>query len=139
MSELREAYKKWSGPLDEILLEPTIDDLTPLWPAFAGIIPEHTPKRPDGKPLTVGDYLDFVNNAYRAKQKREIIGLLMEAQKTELVIDHLLPRSHPGFNDTENIRFMHRKCHRRQAKWYRRLWWAVLRLIDYISFWRRRP
>lgn len=77
MSEVRDAYKKWSEKLDEILAPPTAEDLANLWPAF----PAHQPKRPDGKPLTVGDYLDFTNIAYQAKQKYEIVRLLMEAEK----------------------------------------------------------
>lgn len=77
MSELRDAYKKYSDRLDEILRDPTPEDLAALWPAF----PAHYPKRTDGKSLTVGDYLDFTNHAYRAKQKYEIVRLLMEVEK----------------------------------------------------------
>lgn len=73
----REAYAKWGDKVDEILRDPTPEDLAALWPA----LPTHWPKRPDGKPLTVGDYLDFTHNAYRAKQKYELIKLMVEAEK----------------------------------------------------------
>lgn len=75
MSELRIAYKKYSERLDYILREPTDKDKAGLFPAL------HKLKRRDGKPVTVGDYLDFSERAWKAKQKREIIGLLMEAEK----------------------------------------------------------
>lgn len=48
-----------------------------------------------------------------------------EAPAQELVIDHVLPRSHRDFNQDENLRMVHRVCHRRQSKWYWRLLWAV--------------
>lgn len=77
MSELREAYKKYSDRLDAILRDPTPQDLAALWPA----LPTHYPKPKKGDKLTVGDYMDFTEAAYRAKQKYEIIRLLMEVEK----------------------------------------------------------
>jgi hypothetical protein len=77
MSELREAYRKWSDRLDEILRDPTPEDLANLWPA----LPAHRPKPQHGDKITVGEYLDFTNMAYRAKQKYEIVRLLMEVEK----------------------------------------------------------
>jgi len=75
MSELRDAYKKWSDPLDAILAEPTEQDLAGCIPAF------HQLTNPNGTPMTVGQYHDFAVRAYKAKQKREIIGLLMVQQR----------------------------------------------------------
>lgn len=74
MSELRAAYKLYSDRVNHILREPTEEELVKLLPAF------HIPKNKDGSPYTVGQYLDFTKSLWKAKQVREIIGLLMEVQ-----------------------------------------------------------
>lgn len=71
MSELRDAYKKWSGKLYHIMREPTPADIAPLMPAFHPL-PLAT--------MTVGDWLDYQKNLWQAVQVREIIRLLMEAK-----------------------------------------------------------
>lgn len=49
-----------------------------------------------------------------------------DAPMDELVADHIMPLSLGGkAYDPENIRWMHRACHRRQAKWYWRIWFAI--------------
>lgn len=72
---MRPYYKKYSERLYTILREPTEAELAGLLPAF------HTLKKSGGKPMTVGDYLDFTRNAWKAKQVSELIKLLMEVEK----------------------------------------------------------
>lgn len=75
MSDLRNAYLKWGKRVQHILREPTDRDKASLIPAL------HPLKRKDGTPMTVGDYLDFSERAWKSKQVRDIIGLLMEAER----------------------------------------------------------
>lgn len=71
MSQLRDAYKKYSDQIDHILRDPTPADIAPLMPAFHPL-PLST--------ITVGDWLDYQKNLWHAVQKRALIGLLMEAK-----------------------------------------------------------
>lgn len=71
---LREYYREYSDRIDHILRKPTEEELAGLMPAF------HKLKRPDGSDATIGDYERFAKDAWRAKQKREIIDLIAEAK-----------------------------------------------------------
>ncbi len=53
----------------------------------------------------------------------------------ELVADHIIPLSRGGkAYDPENIRWVHRSCHYKKAKWYKRLWqWFKRRVFRRIK------
>lgn len=64
---LREAYAAWGEIIPHYLREPTDEDIAKLMPVDHPLPLEK---------MTVGDYLDFKQNLWLAKQVREIIGLL---------------------------------------------------------------
>ena len=68
----RSAYKRYYQRVEHILREPTEEELASLLPAF------HPLERTDGKPITVGDYIDFTRKAWHAKQVSEIIRLIQQ-------------------------------------------------------------
>lgn len=72
MSDLRAAYKKYSDPIREILRDPTDDEIAQLMPLDHPL---------DVKTMTVGQWLDFTKNLWKSVQTRQIISLLMEAEK----------------------------------------------------------
>lgn len=57
-----------------------------------------------------------------------------DAPLDELVADHIVPLSRGGGHSAENIQWVHRTCHRRQDKWYWRLWWAIRDLYEELVF-----
>lgn len=67
--KFRDAHKAWGKWLEVTLREPTDEEITKLMPVDHQI--------PVDK-MTVGDYIDFKKNIWRAKQTSEIIGLLMK-------------------------------------------------------------
>lgn len=69
----RSSYKRYAKRVEEILRDPSPFDLYDMLPAFH-------PLERDGKPLTVGEYLDFTHKAWRAKQVTEIVKLLNQAE-----------------------------------------------------------
>lgn len=71
MSELSEAYQKYSDKLDHILRNPTDTEIAALLPV------DHPLPL---KRMTVGQYLDFCQDIWYSKQKREIIVLLAKAE-----------------------------------------------------------
>jgi len=54
----------------------------------------------------------------------------------EMIIDHILPRSHPDFNEINNVRLMHRLCLKRLSNRYWRLWY---RFLDWLESWQPCP
>lgn len=70
----RSVYKRYHQRVMHILREPSEAELTSLLPAF------HPLQRKDGKPLTVGDYRDFMVRAWQAKQVHDIIHLVAQAE-----------------------------------------------------------
>lgn len=53
-----------------------------------------------------------------------------DAVLDELVADHIVPLSRGGGNGDANIQWVHRTCHRRQVKWYWRLWFRFLNWLE---------
>lgn len=63
-----DAYKAWAETVGSLVREPTAAEI-------AAFMPEEHPL-PLEK-MTVGDYLDFKNNLWKAEQVRQIVNLLI--------------------------------------------------------------
>lgn len=70
----RAAYKRYHQRVEHILREPTQEELAGMLPAF------HPLQRKDGKPMTVGDYQDFTQRAWKAKQVADVVRLVQQAE-----------------------------------------------------------
>jgi len=70
----REAYKRYHREAEEILREPTPQELYGMLPAF------HPLERPGGGKLTVGEIKDFATRAWHAKQVSQIVRLVQQAE-----------------------------------------------------------
>lgn len=64
---LREAYKAWGDIINSYLREPTDEELAQLMPVDHPI---------DLEKMTVGEIQEFQANLWKAKQVRNIVGLL---------------------------------------------------------------
>jgi hypothetical protein len=52
---------------------------------------------------------------------------------SEIVVDHIAPRSSPRYNAEENIRYVCRR-HMKRQPWYKRLWHKILAFLEAWSF-----
>lgn len=57
-----------------------------------------------------------------------------DGKRSDMVIDHIIPLSRGGGHDPSNMRWVHRNCHNKEARWYKRLWrWIKRRIFRRIK------